>query len=99
MCMHVYVYDTGPGEAHICTRVYMKVCSRACLLANEGDVGSIPGSRRPLEKGMAMHSSVPTWEIPWTVEPGWPQSMGLQRVGRDLASEQQRQFVLDFSAT
>ena len=24
----------------------------------------------PLEKGMATHSSVPAWEIPWTEEPG-----------------------------
>jgi len=32
-----------------------------------------------LEKGMATHS----WRIPWTEEPGRPQSMGLQRVGLD----------------
>ena len=25
----------------------------------------------PLEKGMATHSSIPAWEIPWTDEPGW----------------------------
>ena len=34
----------------------------------------------PLEKGMATHSSVLSWEIPWTEEPGRLQSMGLQRV-------------------
>jgi len=34
----------------------------------------------PLEKGMATHSNILTWEIPWTVEPGRLQSMGLQRV-------------------
>ena len=32
----------------------------------------------PLEKGMATHSSILAWRIPWTVE-----SMGSQRVGRD----------------
>ena len=37
----------------------------------------------PLEKGMATHSSVLAWRIPWTEEPGRQQSMGLQRVGRD----------------
>ena len=37
----------------------------------------------PLEKGMATHSSILTWEIPWTEGPGGLQSMGLQRVGRD----------------
>ena len=32
-----------------------------------------------LEKGMATHSSILIWEIPWTEEPGWLQSMGSQR--------------------
>ena len=32
-----------------------------------------------LEKGMATHSSILTWRIPWTEEPGGLQSMGLQR--------------------
>jgi len=34
----------------------------------------------PLEKGMATHSSIPAWRVPWTEEPGELQSMGLQRV-------------------
>ena len=34
----------------------------------------------PLEKGMAIHSSVLAWRIPWTEEPGGIQSMGPQRV-------------------
>jgi len=33
-----------------------------------------------LEKGMATHSSVLAWRIPWTEEPSGLQSMGLQRV-------------------
>ena len=37
----------------------------------------------PLEKGMATHSSILAWRIPWTEEPGGLQSMGLQRVGHD----------------
>ena len=36
------------------------------------------GWEDPLEKGMAIHSSVLAWEIPWTEEPGWLQSMRLQ---------------------
>ena len=32
----------------------------------------------PLEKGMATHSSIPTWKIPWTEEPGGLHSMGLR---------------------
>ena len=42
---------------------------------NAGDLGSIPGSGRFLEKGMAAHSSVPAWRMPWTEEPGGLQSM------------------------
>ena len=34
-----------------------------------------------LEKGMATHSSILAWRIPWTEEPGGLQSMGSQRVG------------------
>ena len=37
----------------------------------------------PLEKGMATHSSILAWRIPWTEEPGWLQSMGLQAVRHD----------------
>ena len=33
------------------------------------DVGLIPGSGRSLEEGMATHSSVLAWRIPWTEEP------------------------------
>ena len=36
-----------------------------------------------LEKGTATHSSILTWEISWTEEPGGLESMGLQRVGHD----------------
>ena len=38
------------------------------------------GQEYPLEKGMATHSSILAWRIPWTEEPGGLQSMGLQRV-------------------
>ena len=50
---------------------------------NAGDLGSIPGSGRSLEKEMATHSSILAWRIPWMEEPGGLQSMGSQRVGHD----------------
>ena len=62
---------------------------------NAGDPDSIPGSGRSLgegngyplqyslEKEMAKHSSILTWGIPWTEEPGGLQSMGSQRVRHD----------------
>ena len=34
------------------------------------------GQEDPMEKGMATHSSIPSWEIPWTAEPVGLQSMG-----------------------
>ena len=39
---------------------------------------------------MATHSSILSWEIPWTEELGWLQSMGLPRVGHDLVTERAR---------
>ena len=36
------------------------------------------GQEDPLEKGMATHSSILAWKIPWTEEPGGLQSMGSQ---------------------
>ena len=41
------------------------------------DVGSIPGWEKSLVEGMASHSSILAWRIPWTEEPGRLQSMGL----------------------
>ena len=56
------------------------------LLANAGDVrdvGLIPGQGRSSGEGHAIHSSVLAWRIPWTEEPEWLQSIGLQRVEHD----------------
>ena len=39
------------------------------------------GWEDPLEKGMATHSSILAWKIPWTEEPGGLRSVGSQRVG------------------
>ena len=48
-----------------------------------GDTGLIPGLGRSLEKGMATHSSILGWRIPWTEESGRLKSMDLERVGYD----------------
>ena len=39
----------------------------------------------PLEEEMATHSSILAWRIPWTEDPGEPQSMGSQRVRHERA--------------
>ena len=36
---------------------------------NAGDLGSIPGLGRSLEKGMATHASILAWRIPWAEDP------------------------------
>ena len=41
------------------------------------------GLEDPLEKGMATHSSILAWKIPWTEEPGGLQPIGSQRVRHD----------------
>ena len=41
------------------------------------------GREGPLEEGMATHSSIPAWRIPWTEEPGGLQSIESQRVEHD----------------
>ena len=53
---------------------------------NEGDqVGSL-GWEDSLEKGMATHTSILAWRIPWMEEPGRFQFTMLQRVGHDWAT-------------
>ena len=51
---------------------------------NAGDLSSIPGSGRSLEKEMAIHSSTLAWKMPWMEETGRLQSMGSQKVRYDF---------------
>ena len=60
---------------------------------NAGDPGSIPGSRRPLEKGMGNHSSILAQRIPWTEAPGRLQSWSHR--GLDM----NEQLILSLSHT
>ena len=48
---------------------------------NAGDLGSIPGLGRSAGEGMATHSSILAWRIPWTEKPDGLQSTGSQRLG------------------
>ena len=59
-----------------------KVKASAC---NAGDLG-LTGREDPLKKEMATHSSILAWRIPWMEGPGGLQSMGLQRVGCNQAT-------------
>ena len=72
MCINVRGYGLPP---------WLKQ-SRICLLMQETWVQSL-GQDDPLEKGMAMHSSILSWRIPWTKEYGGLQFMGLQGFGHN----------------
>ena len=52
---------------------------------NTGDGSLIPGSGRALEEGMATHSRILAWKIPWKKEPGWLQSKRLQKKQTQLS--------------
>ena len=45
-----------------------------------------PGREHSLEKGIATHSSILAWRIPWTEKPSRQQSTGSQRVGHDWSN-------------
>ena len=85
-CQTAWVQMSVPSSAVYVTSGYLFNSNGSVvknLSANAGDMDSIPGWKDPLEKGMATHSSILAWRIPWTEEPGGLQSMGSQRVGHD----------------
>ena len=59
---------------------------------NAGDLGSIPGMGRSLEKGIETLFRILAWETPWTVEPGGLQSTGITKE-LDITTKQQFQQV------
>ena len=48
---------------------------------------------------MATHSSILAWKISWNKESGRLQSMGLQRVGHNLATEQKQCILIGLFST
>ena len=73
--MRTYTHVGFPGDSN----GKASICSAT-------DPGSIPELGRSPGEGVAPHSSILAWEIPWTEEPGGLQSMGLQRVGHNWAT-------------
>ena len=84
--IRTFIFMFFSARYGVCFIVYMTVICWDFPSGSEGkesacnvrDLGLIPGSGRP---GMATHSSILAWWIPWTEEPGGLQSMGSQRVG------------------
>ena len=60
---------------------------------DEGDEVQCLVQEYSLEDEMATHSSIHAWKIPWIEEPDGLQSMGSQRVGHNLATNQKQQKV------
>ena len=65
-------------RALLCVKGFLDGSAGKESACNAGDAGSIPGLRRFLEEGMATHSSILAWRIPWTEEQGGLQSMESQ---------------------
>ena len=89
------------------TKILWKLTGRASLVAQrlkrlpamqETWVQSL-GREDPLEKEMAIHSSILAWRIPWTEELGGLQSMGSQRVGHNWATSLSLHFHPNVSST
>ena len=63
------------------------------LFANAGDGIQYLGREGPLEEEVATNSSILAWKVPWMVEYGGLQSMGLQNSWTNLATKWQQQVV------
>ena len=94
--IHLSIYTSPPITSRICcdmkraivsiSEAYLGFPGGSKVKAsawNVGDPGSIPGSGRSPGEGNGNPLQYSCLEIPWTEEPGRPQSMGSQRVGHD----------------
>ena len=70
--MYIYIYRGFPGGSDVKRLPAMQETPVRFL-----------GQEDPLEKAMAIHSSILAWEIPWTEALGRLQFMGLQTAGHD----------------
>ena len=84
----------SPGEGNGTPLFHLCLLTKVSHKASQSEgVKSLPamqetrvrslGQEDPLEKAVATYSSTLAWKIPWTEEPGRPQSMGSPRAGHD----------------
>ena len=69
---HTYVHTHFPGDSVVKNPPAMQELQETWVRSLGGE--------DPLEQGLAAHSSVLAWRVPWTEEPGGSQSTGLQRI-------------------
>ena len=72
--MSIFIKDLGQKGASLVAQTVKNLPTM-----RETQVPSL-GREDPLEKGMATHSSVLAWRIPWAEEPGGLQSIGSRQV-------------------
>ena len=56
------------------------------------------GREDPLKRGMATHSRIFAWKIPWMEEPDELQAMELQKSGTDLVTKQQQSLEKEWNS-
>ena len=93
--LHFFCIFSTFSSFHSCIVIYFQLSLIYCDSLVAQTVKRLPTVRENrvrslgwedlLEKAMATHSTTLAWNIPWTKEPGRPQSMGSQRVGRNWA--------------
>ena len=97
MCIYIYIYGYNKGyiyreiirDIYVCVCIYIYIYMASLVTqkiknlpaVQETQIQSL-GQEDPLEKGMANHSSMLAWKIPWTENPRL-QFAGLQRTGHD----------------
>ena len=84
MCIYIYIWGFPGGSA---------VKNSPANVGDTGDVGSIPGVGDPLEEGMATHSSIPAWRIPWTEEPQQATVHGVAKSHTQLRKHTKHNYI------
>ena len=93
MDIHMQKNKLGLLPQIICIHTYIPIVCASLVAQTVKNLPAIwetwtqsLGQEDPLEKGMATHSSILAWRIPWTEEPGGIQSMGSQSFQHDWAT-------------
>ena len=79
----IYLFIYGSAESSL---VFPGGSDGKESTCNAGDSVRSLGQEDPLEKGVATHSSILAWRIPWMEETGGLQFTGSQRIGHDCVS-------------
>ena len=101
-CLWLILADVWQKTTKFCKAIILQLIKwgekkkKICLSLQETQETKFRslGLEDPLEKGMASHSSILAWRIPWTEESGRLQSMGSQRVAHGWAHMHDHKLIL-----